>query len=339
MPGIKHRNIAVLLVVFIAIVLLALAAGYLVKYPATPEKLEPITIGAPPVEQSALIIIAADQGFFEENGLNVTVKSYTTALDAINGMESGNADLAESSEYPLVTEAFKKENISIIGTIDKYQTVYIVGRKDRGIANVSDLKGKKIGLHRGGITEFYLGRFLDLQGIGAQNVTIVDLKPMQYASALANGSVDTLELGRKDMGPVEKSIPGNDLVLWPSQSDQAAYDVITCRNDWASGHPEQIKMFLKSLAMAENYAINHPAEAKAIVQKNLNFTDAYMATVWPDNQYSLTLDQSLVLAMEDEGRWMMVNNMTNDKKLPDFRKYVNETGIMIVKPESVNIIG
>ena len=94
----------------------------------------------------------------------------------IDGMENGDVDISVSSEYPIVTEAFKKENISVIGCIDKYQTTYLVGRKDRGIENISDLKGKKIGLSRGGIGEFYLGRFLDLHDMSLQDVTLVDIK-------------------------------------------------------------------------------------------------------------------------------------------------------------------
>ena len=59
--------------------------------------------------------------------------------------------------------------------------------------------------------------------------------------------------------------------------------------------------------------------AKAIVQKRLNYTDAYMATVWPQHQYSLTLDQSLLTAMEDEGRWMIKNNLTTEKTITRFQ--------------------
>jgi len=47
----------------------------------------------------------------------------------------------------------------------------------------------------------------------------------------------------------------------------------------------------------------HPNETKAIIQRRLQYDDAYMATVWPENQFSLSLDQSLILAMEDEARW------------------------------------
>lgn len=156
-------------------------------YSGTPES---ITIGTAPLELAALIFIAGDQGFFTQNGLNVTIKNYDTALASVGGMEKGDADISVSTEYPIVTEAYKKENISVIGCIDKYQTTYLVGRKDRGIESVTDLKGKKIGLSRGGIGDFYLGRFLDLHGISLQDVTPVNIKSSQLLSALTNGSID-----------------------------------------------------------------------------------------------------------------------------------------------------
>ena len=77
--------------------------------------------------------------------------------------------------------------------------------------------------------------------------------------------------------------------------------------------------------------INHPNEAKAIVQKKLNYTDAYMAKIWPKNEFSLTLDQSLVVAMEDEGRWMIANNLTTAKTIPDIRDHIYTKGLEGVK--------
>ncbi len=324
---------AIVMIVLVAVV------AYQFMCPATVrETPDRIIIAAQTVEQSALILIAQDRGFFVDNGLNVTIKNYNIALDAIEGMKSGEADISESSEYPLAAEAFKKENISIISSIDKHQTVFLVGRKDAGIAYISDLKGKKIGYHSGGIIEFYLGRFLGSHNLSLQDVTIIDLKPSQFADALANGTVDALQISRKDMISVEKRLGSNDLVIWPSQSYQSAYEILACRGDWAAAHPESISRLLKSLGQAEEYLINHPAEAKAIVQKRLNYSDSYMTAVWQDNQYSLTLDQSLVIAMEDEGRWMISNNLTNVTAIPDFRKYIDTRGLKEVNPEAVNII-
>ena len=53
----------------------------------------------------------------------------------------------------------------------------------------------------------------------------------------------------------------------------------------------------------------------------------------------LSLDQSLVTAMEDEGRWMIDNNLTTEKTIPNFRYYIYSKGLMEVNPDAVNIIG
>ena len=113
--------------------------------------------------------------------------------------------------------------------------------------------------------------------------------------------------------------------------------VISCRSAWAASHPGQINKLLRSLDQAEEYTTNHPNEAKAIVQRKMNYTERYMATAWPNHQFSLTLDQSLLIAMNDEGRWMINNNLTTEKTLPYFRDYIYTKGLEEIKPESVNI--
>jgi NitT/TauT family transport system substrate-binding protein len=330
-----------MMVVFIAViaVMVAVLLGlwYMLNSPTTYSgTLEPITIGVPPNEASALIYIAEERGFFADNGINATIKNCSTALEAINAMKNGEADISVSAEYPIVTEVFKKENISVIGCIDKHDTTYIIGRKDRGIENVSDLMGKRIGVSRGTIADFYVGRFLDLHDINLQNVTIADIPQSQSVDAITNGSVDATLIRQAYDIRVDEFADSNH-VVWPVQNSQATYMVMTCRDDWAAAHPEPINRFLKSLVLAEDYYSKNPAEAKSIIQKWLQYDDAYMATVWPDSQFSLSLDGSLITAMEDEGRWMIANNLTNVTTIPDYWNYVYTKGLLEVDPEAVNI--
>lgn len=42
--------------------------------------------------------------------------------------------------------------------------------------------------------------------------------------------------------------------------------------------------------------------------------------------------------MEDEARWMIKNNLTSEKKTPNFLDYIYLDGLEKIKPESVNII-
>ncbi len=329
------KNIAVMAVIAM-VALIGASIWFLQNSQKSGEEIpELITIGNTPNENPALIYIAEDLGYFSRNGLNVTLRDYISGITAIHGLENGETDISESTEFNLVGEALKKENISMIASIDKFDTALILCRKDRGIENVSDLKGKKIGVTRGVMLEFFLGRFLDLHGMSIHDVILVGLTPPQYVDAIANGSVDAL-VSTLYIDQIQKRL-GSNLVSWPVQSRQPSNWVITCRGDWSANHPEQINRLLKSLALAQDYTINHPAQAKAIIQKKFNYTDAYMAAIWPEHQYSLTLDQSLIAAMEDEARWMISNNLTTGKNVPDFRDYIYTNGLEEVKPDAVNI--
>ena len=68
----------------------------------------------------------------------------------------------------------------------------LVGLTDKGITNVGDIRGKKIGIPMGTINEFYLGRFLELNGMSLSDGTLVYQSPGQAVDAMTDGSVDAV---------------------------------------------------------------------------------------------------------------------------------------------------
>jgi NitT/TauT family transport system substrate-binding protein len=326
------------LAIIIAVVIVGVGAMFLLNPEAGfSGKPESITIGIKHAEANALIYIADDRGFFSENRLDLTMITYTTKLQAFNAMVAGDVDMSIISEYPFVAAVIEKKDIRIIASSSRYQDQYLVARKDRGIGDVPDLAGKKIGVPVGTIGEFYFGRYLGLHNINLQDVTVENIPFAQAADALFDGSVDAVLI--YDGAPRSSEVfSGSDFISWPVQSGQASYDVITCNNDRIASHPEAIYRFLKSLDQAAEYLIYYPAEGKAIVQNKLGRTEAQMATIWPRFQFSVILDQSLILAMEDEGRWMIENSLASETIVPDFLEYIYIEGLEKVKPESVNII-
>jgi len=192
-----------------------------------------IIIGVPAIEHSAPIYVAQDQGFFAGNGLNVTTQDYTVSPEAMDGLLNNVVDAALIGEYTFIEKAFKKEKIRVIGNIDKFETTYLICRKDKGIEDISDLKGKRMGLTRGTLSEFYLGRSLDLHGMSFQDVTLEDLPATQYVQALTNGSVDALVASKKYKDQIIRLL-GADIVAWPAQSNQPGFVLMACRDDWTA---------------------------------------------------------------------------------------------------------
>ncbi|MBI5035374.1 MAG: NrtA/SsuA/CpmA family ABC transporter substrate-binding protein [Chloroflexi bacterium] len=300
-------------------------------------KLEPITIGMESTAVNALIYIAAEQNYFAQNGLNVTLKEYPSGLAAVNGMLKNEVDLATAAEFVLVGKAFAQEDIRALTSIDRFQHISLIGRRDRGIDQVSDLKGKKIGVPLQTAAEFYLGRFLDLNGMNIQQVTLVNVSPPDSVNALVNATVDAVIVWQPNVRAIEDRL-GNGLIKWKAQKEQFAYCTLMSTDKWISGHLELVKRFLNALIQAENFYQSRAKQAQSIVQKRLEYDDAYMAVIWQEHQISISLDQSLILALEDQARWMIRNNLTDEKTTPNFLDYISEKTIQALKPQAVNII-
>jgi len=242
------------------------------------------------------------------------------------------------SEFPLVRKALQDTPVRAWGNIDKGNFVYLVARKDR-IGNISDMKGKRIGTAQGTVAEFYLGRFLMLHGMTMQDITLVNVgDPTGWVNDVAAGDIDAISTAQPYANKARDRL-GDNAVVWPVQSSQPVFSLVISTNSWLSNHPRPAAGFLEALAEAEDYATAHPAEAREIVRRKLELDPAYMDTLWQQNQFSLTLDQSLITAMEDEARWMIANNMTDATAVPDFRHSIYTGSLEEIKPGSVRIIG
>ncbi len=300
-------------------------------------KVESVTIGAPALETNALIYIAGDKGYFERNGLNVTIKEYDSGGAAVPGLMRNEIDIAVASEFVMVNHLLQQREIRAFGSIDKFENMFLIARKDRKIGKVIDLKERRIGVPLGTIAAFYLGRYLTVHGLGPADVTILNVRPDYSADALAGGNVDAVVTWHPYLDRITDR-NGGGIIVWPIQSSQLTYWNIIGRADWTGTHRKTINRFLRSISVAEEYASLHPEETKGVVKKRLGYDDAYISKVWGDNQFSLSLDQSLITAMEDEARWMIKNKLTSQKKIPDFMNCIYVEGLRAVKPEAVKII-
>ncbi len=299
--------------------------------------METLIIAAVPTELNALIYIAEDQKFFDRNGVQVAFKGYDSGATAAAGMLNAEADIASAAEFPIVRQVFNKKDITSFGTIAKYENTYIIWRANNGIKTIHDLKGKRIGITLQTISEFYLGRTLDLNGMNIRQVTLVDTKAAESEKALANGEIDAVVTWEPWVGQINQRM-GKEVITWALQSGQYAYWNLVSTRDWTRNHSNTLKRIINLLMQAEGYLESHKNEARAIVRKRMNFDDAYMEIIWPRYQFALSLDQSLITAMEDEARWMIKNHLTTAKEVPDFVNYIYIDGLKAVKPGAVNII-
>jgi len=282
-----------------------------------------------------MLYVAENQDYFTRNGLNVTFQDYPTAEAGFVDLENGKVDIAQASEYSIVRAVLENREIQVIATIDKTYAMNLIGRRDHGIENVSDLVGKNIGLGEGTIREFYLGRFLNLNGISIQEVTIVNLSLQESANAIGNGTVDAIVVPDAVWYNQVMAVLGSNGIVFPIQEGQPVFTELLCTSEYIANHPQTIIKFLTALYQAENFIITHPDQAQAIIKNRLNFTSDDLA--WNDHNFALSLDLALITAMRDEAQWLINNKLTSQTQVPDFNHYIYTDALKVVKPDSVTI--
>jgi NitT/TauT family transport system substrate-binding protein len=64
-----------------------------------------------------------------------------------------------------------------------------------------------------------------------------------------------------------------------------------------------------------------------------------LEAVWSQYSFSLSLDQTLVVVLEDEARWIISNGLTDERSVPNFLNSIYADGLRTVKPDALRIAG
>jgi ABC-type nitrate/sulfonate/bicarbonate transport system substrate-binding protein len=296
---------------------------------------ELITIGSLKDLTGGPAVIADDRGYFKDNGFDVQFVRFETGAQSSEALIRGEVDIAYMAEYIMVRNTLDRQPVRVIASDSNYESVLLAARKSSGISSIAGLKGQKIGVAVQTINLFYLDRLLENEGLGIKDVTPVDGTQAQLIQQYNQGELNAVVFSRIWVNQLQ---PQSDLVIWSAQGNQTGYRLVVARREWVEQHPDLILRFLKSLDSAINFILNNQAEARAIIQKQLDLSAGYIETEWPVTHFGLSLNLSLLAAMNDEARWMIQNGLTMEKDIPDFAAYFYLDGLRTVKPEAVNIV-
>jgi NitT/TauT family transport system substrate-binding protein len=296
-----------------------------------------VSVGTTTSEANALIFIAQDQGYFAEHGLQVTHTLYPSGVAALDGLFGGQVELATGSEFAFVGRVLDGQQIRALAAINRSSIEYLVARVDRGIRTLADLPGKTVGVPLKSRPEFALDRYLYLRGIDTAGITRVDVPVDQSVDALVGGRVDAVAAWQPYIHEIRAQM-GDRVVAWSVQDDQPSYTLLMAGAGWTAAHSDTAARFLAALAQAEQYLSDHPDAVRAALAARLDRDPGYMAAVWPDYDFGLVLDQALIVAMEDQARWMIANGLTGARQPPNLMPYIDSTGLEAAKPGAVSLI-
>ncbi|TBR38592.1 transporter substrate-binding domain-containing protein [Marinomonas agarivorans] len=210
----------------------------------------------------APLIVALQKGLFEQQGLNVVIQEPSDPSLPPKLVAAGQVDLAVSYQPQLIQDVAVGLPLVRISTLIGTPLNTLIVLKNSSINNISDLKGKTIGVAiAGGVSEATINAMLMTSGISLQDVKTINVG-WGLASSLASKKVDAIYGGYRNFELhqlAEEGMQGR--AFFVEEEGVPPYDeliVIAKKNDIS---PLTIKKFNKALELATQYLVNHPDEA------------------------------------------------------------------------------
>ncbi len=234
--------------------------------------LVPVTFAAISVGQVAPLVLAEEQGIFEDNGIDLTIE-YVEAASVIPTLVGGDADFgwlnapavlaARSNNVPIKAVT----TMSVAGDDPAAFPIQVMVPADSDIATPQDLTGKKVAVD----TLFQLpdlgmrAALIDA-GVDPTGVELVEIPFPDMGTALEAGRVDAI-LSTEPFVTINQQASGAIPLLSASQgqapeSPQAA---ILSSEAFISANEDLVDDFLAAVDEASAYGIAHEDEVRATI--------------------------------------------------------------------------
>ena len=299
---------------------------------------EKITVGISKAFLSIPVYIAQKQGFFSDEGLDVTVKEYSSGKKATQALFAGKVAISTVADMPVVFESFKRQDFCIIATLPySFPFVKIITRKDSGIKTGADLKGKKVGANRGTSSHFFLGVFLIHNRLSISDVEMINIKTVDLPAALKNNEVDAISVWQPYTQKAMQLLGDNAIELPSSEIYRTTFNFAVMKV-FAKEHPEILQKFLRAIDKAAAFIRKDREKAQEIIAGSFNLDKNVVSAAWDDFVFGISLDQSLLVAWDDIARWAIKNRLVSKKKFPNYLNYICLDPLEAVKPKSITLI-
>jgi len=287
---------------------------------------------------SVLVDVAQLQGYYGPEGLSATMRKYQYGKVALDALLEGKADFAAVAGTPIMLAIMKGEKIAVIASIQtSNKNCAIIARKDEGIHTPQDLKGKKIAATFGTFSEFFMDAFLVMHEISQKDMKISNLKPEDMPAALAGGDVDAVSAWVPVLYNIQNKLAGRGITFYDENIYTQSVSIVA-RQEYIRDNPGKVRKLLRALIKAEQFVGSDPEAAQKSVAEFNGMDPGMLREMWSGNNFRVALDQSLILALEDEARWAIDNKLTASKKIPNYLDHIYLDGLYAVKPEAVRIL-
>ncbi len=312
-----------------------------------PEKndLQPVTVGITGTYLGeAATFIAHDEGFFDEQGLDVTLTRNQSGSQSIRDLFDGKVDIAHVAETPVVYSIMQSNYYEgelpdfklFAEMIYSHNIQKIIARKDAGIRQPKDITGKRIGVYSGTQLDYFFDSFLLEHQIPRNSLDIYNMTLDEQARAIVNGEIDVSVTWEPTSTSIQNELGDNALFLTTDLTYSTLW-LATTLTSYAEANPGILESYLQALQEAQQFIKDHPAQSREILSSHTGISPDIIYTIWDEIDFELSLSERMLSLLEDQARWMIQNDIADTTRY-DMDQFILKEPMQTVHPNGITII-
>jgi taurine transport system substrate-binding protein len=207
-----------------------------------------------------LITVMASGVVEKATGYKINWRQFDSGAKVATAMASGDVHIGVIGSSPLAAAVSRGVDLQLFWILDDINDAEaMVVRNGSGVNQPSDLRGKKIGVPFVSTTHFHTMFALELWGLKAADVQLLNMQPNQITAAWERGDIDAAFV----WDPALARIKQNGKVLVTSgelsKKGKATFDGVAVQKKWGDQNAEFMAKLVKAIANADESLRRNPA--------------------------------------------------------------------------------
>jgi NitT/TauT family transport system substrate-binding protein len=211
----------------------------------------------------AIIYVANAKNFWSQHGLTV---SFSDVEDPVQRLNALNANQLQGMASTV--DAFARAQAQGVPAVNVFPIDASVGGDGilakNTIKTVADMKGKKVAVNQGSVSEWFLAQVLKQNGLSLSDVSEQNMKSGDAGAAFVAGQVDVAVTWEPWLSRAAKTTFGHVLVSSAAYPD-LIMDSFAFRRDFIDKYPGTVQDFVKAYFDTYTWMQANMADAQALV--------------------------------------------------------------------------